>query len=271
MRSGWLRAGVAGCVVAIGLSAFMSPAQGEGPPTGKRIERFAEDLKWDGHRHRLVPTPAPLAKQHFGHRLSQHAGGKTPGEIGGRVERSVRRAAYAKAIEPRTLDDKLVATGRFAVTREEGSSGTMFGWFNDATSIGWRTPDSLVLRVDGNGDRYWVFFEYGTRSGFTDGEGAFEGPRYQTTKTKPFPADGTPHDWRLEYDPAGHNGVGLITLTLDGTAYDMPLRPGHKADGATFNRFGLLNQQTNGSGMEVYFDDLVLDGEPLDFTRDPGW
>ena len=33
----------------------------------------------------------------------------------------------------------------------------------------------------------------------------------------------------------------------------------------------MFNQQTTGGGMEVYFDDLVLDGEPQDFAADPKW
>jgi hypothetical protein len=42
-------------------------------------------------------------------------------------------------------------------------------------------------------------------------------------------------------------------------------------DGATFNRFGMFNQQSSGDGMEVYFDDVVIDGERFSFDEDPGW
>ena len=68
----------------------------------------------------------------------------------------------------------------------------LFGWFHE-TSRGWRTLNSLAFRIDGNGGKYWVFFEYGTRNWLTGGGGTFDGPRYQTTRTKPFPADGTVH------------------------------------------------------------------------------
>ena len=51
----------------------------------------------------------------------------------------------------------------------------------------------------------------------------------------------------------------------------MFLAPGHKADGAVFNRFGTFNQQNTGGGLQAYFDDLVLDGALEDFRRDPGW
>ena len=233
--------------------------------------RFDADPHWDGHRNRLVPDNLPATRQDFGYRTTRKAGGKDPGEIGGRVQRSVTPAYYAKSIAPVTLEDKLTASGRFAVHDDESNTGTLFGWFNAERSRGWRTAHSLVFRIDGNGGKYWVFFEYGTGDWMTGGRGCFEGDAYQTTKTKPFKADGTPHDWVLAYDPAGAGGNGLITFTLDGTRYDLPLATGHKQHGATFDRFGVFNQQTAGGGTDVYFDDLVLNGEPIDLGADPKW
>ena len=95
----------------------------------------------------------------------------------------------------------------------------------------------------------------------------FEG-RYQTTRTPPLRADGTSHRWALTYDPEGE---GRLTFELDGETYSAPLEPGHKADGAEFNRFGLWNHQNSGQGLEVYFDDLTLNGAPIDLDRDPAW
>jgi hypothetical protein len=156
-------------------------------------------------------------------------------------------------------------------TATRAAPGRCSAGSTDKASRGWRTAHSLAFRIDGNGGKYWVFFEYGTRHWMTGGKGCFEGDAYQTTRTRPFPADGTPHDWALEYDPDGNGGDGLITFTLDGKAYALPLAPGHKAQGATFNRFGIFNQQTTGDGMDVYFDDLVVNGERLDFDDDPKW
>lgn len=146
----------------------------------------------------------------------------------------------------------------------------LFGWFHES-SRGWRTPNSVALRLDGNGGKYWVFFEYATRNWRAGGGGTFEGPRYQTTRTKPFLADGTSHRWSLTYAPQGNRGEGELLFVFDGTTHKLRLEPGHKADGATFNRFGLWNQQTSGDGMEVYFDDLVVDGIPEHFSNEPGW
>jgi hypothetical protein len=146
----------------------------------------------------------------------------------------------------------------------------LFGWFNDK-SRGWRTPNSLAFRIDGNGGKYWVFYEYGTRNWLTGGGGCFEGDRYQTTKTKPFADDGTVHHWSLGYDPTANHGDGEMVFVLDAKEYRRPLEAGHKADGATFNRFGMFNQQITGDGLEVYFGDLLVDGKAIDLSESAQW
>lgn len=238
---------------------------------GTRREDFTNNPAWDALNNRLVPDPAPVTRQHFGWSDTNHAGGKSGGEIGGRVQRSATPATYAMPIKPRTLKEKLHASGRFAVTQDDGASGVLFGWFNH-DSRGWRTPNSLGFRVDGNGSRgYWVFYEYGTQGYLAGGGGAFEGPRYQTTKTPAFKSDGTSHAWALDYDPTGHGGDGLITLIIDDRKYEVALDKGHKDDGAVFDRFGIWNVQTTGGGMDVWYDDVEVDGVTLDFAKDLKW
>ena len=144
-------------------------------------------IQWEGYRNRLVPEPPPITHQDFGYR---------DGRIGGWVQRSTTPAWYAKVIGPVTLQQRLSASGKFAVNGSQGGSGLLFGWFN-AQSRGWRMPNSLVIRLDGNANNCWIFFEYGTRSWFTGGGATFEG-RYQTTKSKPLQADGKWHEWRLD-------------------------------------------------------------------------
>jgi hypothetical protein len=239
------------------------------PKDGRVTEDFSKDPQWDGHRNRLVPDPAPITEQRFGYSKTKHAGGKI-GEIGGRVHRSVTPAWYAKPIATKTLNDKLKMSGKLALTADHSNAGVMFGWFNDQ-SRGWRTPNSLTLRIDGNGGKYWVFFESCTTNWLAAGKGCFVGERYQTTPSKPFLADGTVHAWTLEYDPAAAGGNGNITVTLDGEKYSLDLPPGFKADGAEFNRFGMINVMAGGSYQEAWFDDVTVDGETFDFTADPKW
>ena len=216
----------------------------------------AQAQPWEGYRNRLVPEQPPITRQDFGYRDDR---------IGGWVQRSTTPAWYAKVIEPVTLTQPLSASGKFAVSRCEGGSGVLFGWFN-AKSRGWRMPNSLVLRLDGNANNCWIFFEYGTRSWFTGGGATFEG-RYQTTKTKPLPADGAWHTWRLSYRPDN----GEIELVLDGKSYLAHMPAPHREDGAVFDRFGIVNQQTTGDGIEAYFDNIEMNRERFPFDRDPQW
>jgi hypothetical protein len=235
------------------------------------FEDFSKDPGWEAVNNRIDPSHTRTTVQDFGYGpASNHAGGTGPGEIGGRISRSLTRAYYAKVIQPQTLRNRLTASGRFAVPAAEGGSAMLFGWFN-SRSDGWRTPNSLALRLDGNGGKYWVFFEYGTREYGTGGGETFEGDRYQTTPTPPEKADGTVHEWALDYDPEGAEGRGGITFTFDGETFTAPLAEGHKEQGAVFDRFGILNQMTSGSHMDVYFDDLVLGDAKEDFSKDPGW
>ncbi len=234
-------------------------------------ESFDSDPQWEQHRIQILPDKLPRVRQNFGYRRSQHAGGLSPGEIGGTIQRSTTLSRYSKPIAVKTLNDKLSASGKFAATSGVGGSGVMFGWFN-SKSRGWRTPNSLAFRIDGNGgDRYWVFYEYGTQNRRTGGGGAFEGEYYQRTATKPFAIDGTVHQWSLQYDPQAQGGLGEITYQIDDRIYQVPLAPGHKADGAEFDRFGIWNVQASGDSIDVFFDDLIIDGQREDFSDDPGW
>src|SRR5262249_46985249 len=92
---------------------------------------------------------------------------------------------------------------------------------------------------------------------------------------------GVSHEWSIRYDPKGNKGGGSVTVTLGGETAVCHLAPGHRADGATFDRFGLLPvlKHAGGSGGvvrggrtgEVWLDDVTVNGEADDFARDPGW
>jgi hypothetical protein len=235
-------------------------AAGEGK---LRTQSFNADPHWDSLNNRLVPDPPPKVREDFGYSAERKV-------IGGHVQRSSIPAWYAKEIPVKTLNEKLTASGKFSVTASEGASGVCFGFFNH-TSRGWRTPNSLVFRLDGNSNNYWVFAEYGTQHWQTGGLGCFEGERYQTTPTKPFPADGKSHTWKLSYDPAAAGGRGQLVFVLDGKSYSHDLAAGHKQDGANFDRFGIFNQQTTGTSIDAWFDDVEINGEKQDFSTDPKW
>jgi hypothetical protein len=233
-------------------------------------DAFAADPRWEGFRNRLAPERPQIVHQDFGYRATNRAGGTRAGEIGGFVQRSPTAAWYAMPIEPRSFDDRLSASGKLAVPSAEGASGVMIGWFK-APPPSWRTPNSFGFRIDGNGGKFWVFYEYGTAKWRTGGGGAFEGEQYQRTTTPPFPADGKVHDWSLDYDPAALDGRGSITFRIDRRRYELPMDEGHRDDGTLFDHFGIWNVQTPGSRVEIYLDDLLVDGRKISFDENPSW
>ena len=256
------------CRCALAVALLVAGLNQDGAQAAETQEDFSRNPRWEGINNIPPPGFGVERTQDFGFSQTNHAGGAA-GEIGGTTSRSATPASYAKHIHAKTLNDHLTASGTFTVTESNGGSGVLAGWFN-ASSRGWRTPNSMVFRIDGENGEYRVFFEYGTQHGLTGGGTTFEG-RYQDTKTPMLKADGTPHEWRLEYSPEGAGGRGEMTFVLSGETYRAPLEQGHKEDGAVFDRFGLFNQQIAGQGLTVYLDDLVVGGVAEDLSDGQGW
>jgi hypothetical protein len=98
-------------------------------------------------------------------------------------------------------------------------------------------------------------------------------PKTGKTRLQGFPAKGSVQRWSLQYDPSGNNCRGGITVSIDDTNAVCHLANGHKADGAGFNRFGLLNAMKSaaGGGGEMWLGDLAINCDHEDLSRDPGW
>jgi hypothetical protein len=243
-----------------------------------RQNAFDSDPHWQGSNNRM--TPDRVATQDFGYSATNFAG-KEKGEIGGEVQRSTVPAYYAEKIVTRTLNDKLSASGTFAVTRHSGS-GVCFGWFNSNQQDGVGRPvGSLGLEIG-----------FKSRGGtlavrlITDQNqscGLLIAPRVRTKPLGPglLHADGARYRWKLDYDPQGDGGNGQIQCTLHGDASDsedfegkvftINLPPNFRKEGATFDRFGLMNIMKTGGTMDIYFGDLTCDGKRIDLAADPKW
>jgi hypothetical protein len=270
-----------------------SPAQ-----TALKTEHFDRDPGWEEINNRVVPKKALMVKQDFGYSATNFAG-KGAGEMGGTVQRSTKPAMYAATLSPaKTLDDKLSASGSFAITACHPGAGLFFGFFNSDQPGGSGRPiGSLGLDFDfeGSGGRLAVRLITANNQSC----GTFITPylpgKYRTT---PLRKDGTRYNWTLDYDPAGAGGLGEFTFTLQSDKHPemvvdtsmpeawqkeerarfpttkkfvVPLTPGFRQAGTKFDRFGLMNAMKAGGTATIYFDDLQFNGQTQEFAKDPNW
>lgn len=236
--------------------------------TELRHETFDKDPEWDGQNNR---SAKPLIiHQDFGWSPdTSHAGG-TRGEVGGSINPAAEPAYYAKRFATRTFNDVLSASGTIRV--EPGAGHTLVGFFDSRTLNEWRTPNTIALRINQRGDVFHCHVEYCTGK-WRAGAGIIG--QYDRVRDRMYAKElptGRVYRWSIKYDPNGNGGNGLITATLDGDVASCELGSGHKADGASFNHFGILNvmKQFDNAGT-LWLDDITINGAREDFTVDPQW
>jgi hypothetical protein len=239
----------------------------------ERTERFDKDPGWEGRNNRATTPEVRTVRQDFGYSRTANAGGR-PGEVGGFITPAAEPAYYARKLRPKTFDDPLSASGTLLCRGRQFH--LLIAFFNAGTVNEWRTANTVALRLLGRGDVFYAYVEYCTgkwRAG-GDSPGGFATVKNPTTgrvEPRGFKT-GVAHHWSLKYDPAGNNGAGAVTVTLGGETAVCHLAAGHKADGAVFDRFGLLPVlKSADAGGEVWIADLTLDGRKEDLSRDPGW
>ena len=144
----------------------------------------------------------------------------------------------------------MTASGTLAC--DDGHFHVLLGFFNANTLNEWRTPNTIALRLSGRGKSFYTWLEYATerwRAGGDSPQGFPVERDGSTGKKRPkgFTAQKVVHTWSLRYDPKGNGGRGVITATIDSVTAVCHLTEGHKADGATFNRFGLITTWIDGN------------------------
>jgi hypothetical protein len=229
-----------------------------------RTERFDRDPAWDGRNHRSTAHGPREIRQDFGYDAAARA-------VGGTVSPDGEPAFYAKVLPATTLEAPLAASGTLVVGGDGRPDGnTLVGFFHAGAVNEWRTPNSIALRVNGRGDGFHLHLEYATARWRAGADFfAVVDPTSGKRSARLVPGGRVVHAWTLRYDPAGE---GVVTATLDGETLTLPLDPGHKADGATFDRFGLLNAvKSADSGGGIWIDDVAVGGATDRFDADPGW
>lgn len=234
----------------------------------QRQENFDRDPGWEGHNNRSA-RPETIHQDFGWSPGTAHAGG-SPGEIGGRIQPAAEPAYYAKRFPTRTFKDVLSAAGTVRV--ERGGGHTLIGFFGARSLNEWRTRNTIALRIQQRGDVLHCHLEHCT-SRWRAGAGIIG--RYDKVRDRMHPIElpcGQTYLWSLKYDPNGPGGSGLVTATFGTNTASYEISPEHRADGAEFDHFGLVNvmKQYDGAGT-LWLDNITVQGEPEDFTADPGW
>ncbi|MEW6157091.1 MAG: hypothetical protein AB1813_06635 [Verrucomicrobiota bacterium] len=227
-----------------------------------KTETFDTDPGWEGRNNRATdPSPRRIV-QNFGFSSFTSNAGGTPGEIGGSITPAGEPAFYAKVITPASFNEPLSASGTLNVP--QGGGHTLIGFFNADTVNEWRTPNTIAIRIYGRGTYFLAYLDYGTAL-WRAGGGSFGGEASIPTGSADYP-------FSLSYDPNGAGGRGTVTATLGSYSAVMTLEAGHKADGATFNRFGILNVMKSADDPgQLWLDNVSINGESHAFESDPGW
>ncbi len=227
-----------------------------------RTETFLTDPGWEGRNNRASDPPPRQIMQNFGFNSSTTNAGGPAGEIGGFVTPAGEPAFYAKVITPASFNDTLSASGIVSVP--PGGGHTLIGFFNAETVNEWRTPNTIALRIYGRGAYFHAYLEYGTAL-WRAGGSSFGGEAAIPTSAIDYP-------FSLLYEPSGANGLGTVTATFGSYSTVMTLDAGHQADGAHFNRFGLLNVMKSADAPgQIWLDNVTINGEMHTFDSDPGW
>ena len=248
--------------------ALLAPLAWASAMGAQRHENFDKDPGREGRNNRSA-KPETI-RQDFGWSQGTTNAGGVPGEIGGLIFPAAEPAYYAKKFPTRTFNDALSASGTIKI--EKGAGHALLGFFDAGALNEWRTRNTIALRIQPRGEVLHCHLEHCT-SKWRAGAGIIG--RYDKVRDRMEPKEpptGRIYTWSLKYDPNGNSGGGVVTATLGDETATYELSPGHKADGAEFNHFGLVNvmKQFDGGGT-LWLDDVTINGERADFSSDPNW
>ncbi len=231
---------------------------------------FATDPEWDHlNNRRTYITTDTRPRFDFGWSLTQFAGGKTVGEMGGLIFRGDcrerhRLAAYGDKLSLLTLDTKLHVRGRVAMTRGVSDSTASIGFYHSVSSLKQNPAqdqaipmDYLGINIEGPSSEGFFFYPVYRVHG-----NVAQPYDYRSGNALRIYPDGKSHDWELDYDPGGARGRGQIRVSLDHQSCLLELVSGAKAINASFDHFGICTPWIDGNSVTAYFDDLEYTCSP---------
>ncbi len=169
-------------------------------------ETFDGDPRWlaEGNQARFDDDGLEAA-QRFGFSATSHAGGRL-GELGGRISPAAP-ASYADKVGRLTLDDRLTASGKIALTQYGPDGAAYLGWF-DSTKRGHPPANVLGVLIEGptsTGPRF--------RGCVASSDARLS--QIQRDTAVLLAPDGAKRAWKIQYDPEAESGRGRLTVWLD--------------------------------------------------------
>ena len=144
-------------------------------------------------------------------------------------------------------------------------------FFNASTLNEWRTPNTLVLRINPRGENYHCHLEYCSSKWRAEAGVVGEIIRGERLRPVEIPS-GKSYAFDLKYEPPAADRKAAFTLKLGEWTARCEIVPEHFADGATFTHFGILPiPKTWDSPGQAYLDDVTINGARFDFSFDPNW
>ena len=201
--------------MALSLGGLLAAAEGPKEALTMKSERFDADPGWEGHNNRIVPQRRPTVTQDFGYSPTSIAG-RAAGELGGIVTRAAEPAFYGDNLGPVTLDDKLSASGSFAITKTTPGGGVFFGFFRaKQPGAAGRPIASLGLDIDceASGARLAVRLITARNQSCGTFITPFIPGKFRPTLIR---NDGTRYTWKLDYDPDGADGPWPVYVHASG-------------------------------------------------------
>jgi hypothetical protein len=167
-------------------------------------------------------------------------------------------AAYGDKLSLLTLNTKLYARGKLAMTRGVTDSTASIGFYHSKFSLSENPAqdqsipmDFLGINIEGPSSEGFFFYPVYR----VHGEVAGANPCRKDRPLRIY-ADGKSHDWVLLYDPTAADSRGRITVTLDSQSCALELAAAAKGTGASFDRFGICTPWIDGNSVTAFFDDL---------------
>jgi len=231
-----------------------------------KIDLRSKDPGWEGRGNRTQFVERDFQRQNFGYSPDTALAGGQKGEIGGQFYNvepiDPLHGYYADDVGRLTLDDPIRFSGKISFIEGSTDAGMFFGFFRaedekrelppnarDQITPGWPQANTLGVVIDGPARIGWYFMPVCT---------AAQRDLSRNTSGHVFLPTRAHRTFDFDYDPLANNGVGRITVTLDGEPpFTLDLEPAQRKAGATFDRFGLMSFRRGGKYSTLFFDDLT--------------